>query len=159
MARKNKDDAEVTPDNVPVEPAAAVEENTTSVVEAPQTPQDIPLPAGQDVIIPPQDNTPPAEPAPTEEASEVVPVQPGPPAPRLGKLYRGDLFPAIKTPEMVEADRLLQLEHDHKDAVPLEVYFSLRGITDVGAQAARRRSTNVQQATMEKWDEIFKASF
>jgi len=90
----------------------------------------------------------------------VVEVRKPDPAPvgALGKQYRGDMFPAIKTPEMVERERQLQLEHDHPDAVPIEVYFSVRGIMDPGAQAARRRSTTVQQATMEKWDEIFKAS-
>ena len=52
-----------------------------------------------------------------------------------------------------------QAKYNHPDAVPIEVYFAVRGISDVGAQAARRRSTTVQQATLEKWDEIFGASF
>lgn len=94
-----------------------------------------------------------------DEEEEIEVTAPVPAALTLGKLYKGDQFPALKTPDMVERERLEQEKYNHPESVPIEVYFSVRGISDVGAQAARRRSTSVQQATMEKWDEIFKASF
>lgn len=78
---------------------------------------------------------------------------------KLGKQYKGDKFPAMKTPEMAAEEAAIQSQHDGENTVPLEVYFSVRGITDAGGQAARRRYTSVQQATLEKWDEIFKNAF
>lgn len=79
--------------------------------------------------------------------------------PKLGKQGKWDVFPAAMTVEQVKEAMSLQEQYNKPEAVPLEVYFVRRGIVDVGAQAARRAYTKVTSATIEDWDEIFKAAF
>jgi hypothetical protein len=74
---------------------------------------------------------------------------------QIGKQYKGDAFPAAKTPEMAKQEAAVQAQYDDKDAVPLLVYLQRKGIFRVEERAARQRFTTVRQATMEKWDEIF----
>lgn len=77
----------------------------------------------------------------------------------IGKQFKGDNFPAIKTPAQVEQESAEQAKMSTPDAVPLEVYFTLRGITDPGAMAARMRYTSLRSAPLEEWDAIFEKAF
>jgi hypothetical protein len=78
---------------------------------------------------------------------------------KLGKTDKRDEFPIVKTPETAAKESAAQSAFNQPGAVPLEVYFAVRQIKDPAARAARAAFTPVRLATIEAWDEIFKASF
>jgi len=73
----------------------------------------------------------------------------------LGKKFAGEKFPTVKSAEDVAAERELQKQFEHENAVPLSVYFTIRRITDPVKQAMMEAYTKVRKATLEAFDEIF----
>lgn len=79
--------------------------------------------------------------------------------PKTGKQYKGQVFVPITDPEVLLVEQAAQAPFDKPDAIPMEVYFSMRGIRNPVAQAAMRAFTNIRRATQADWDEIFKAYY
>lgn len=75
--------------------------------------------------------------------------------PKLGRLHKGDAFPALKTPEDVVEEQKIQAPFNDPEAIPLDAYFQLKGINDHARKAGMVAFTKVQQATLARWNEIF----
>lgn len=73
----------------------------------------------------------------------------------LGKKFAGEKFSTVKSADDIAAERKLQEDYAHENAVPLSVYFSNRRITDLTQQRMMESFTKVRKATMEAFDEIF----
>lgn len=115
-----------------------------------------------------KDTTPaPAEttPEPPVEEIEIIAEAKDEESPKasdvpVGKQHKGDAFPAAKSPDQIAQETAAQAEMDKEpECIPIEVFFSLRGINDPGARAARLRYTSLRNAPLEKWDEIFAKAF
>lgn len=92
----------------------------------------------------------PSPTSPKDEAPKFVAKQP-----KLGRSYRGEQFAAVKTSEQVDVETKLQQKHNKEGAIPIEAYFSLKGIMSPVMQAAYLRFTTIRNATPEAWEEIF----
>lgn len=77
--------------------------------------------------------------------------------PPIGKIYRGQQHAPLLTPEMAEEINAVQREYDHPDAMPVEAYFSLRGIKEPARVAGMLAYTKVRRATVYDWDLIFRS--
>lgn len=79
-----------------------------------------------------------------------------PDQPKIGKKYPGDRFPTSQSPEDVIADRKAQEPFaSMPDAVSLDAYFSIVGITNPVAQAGMRAYTKVRKAPVSEFKKIF----
>lgn len=74
----------------------------------------------------------------------------------LGKKTKNESFSTITTAEEVQANNALQKEYDDENAVPIESYFSIKGVRDPVAQAMMTAYTKVRHATVAAFDDIFK---
>lgn len=74
---------------------------------------------------------------------------------RLGKSYRGQTFVPIESPAGIAVRDAIQKDFDVVDAVPIEVYFRVRGYESPHVRAAMLAYTMVRRATLEAWDRIF----
>lgn len=74
-----------------------------------------------------------------------------------GKSYRRQASFPIRTEDDVKADIAAQTPFKDKEgAVPLEVYFAIRGFRDQTLRAAMQAYTKVRNATPSDYDEIFR---
>jgi len=76
--------------------------------------------------------------------------------PVVGRQFPGQQHYAVTLPEEEAARVELQKQYDDPNAVPLNVYFSVKQIRNPVMQASMRAYTKVERATVDAWDEIFR---
>lgn len=77
----------------------------------------------------------------------------------LGKKFPGEKFATVRSAETVAAEQLLEASHAHENAIPLTVYFSIRGHHDPVLQRMLFEFTSIRTATKDAFDTIFAKFF
>jgi hypothetical protein len=76
-----------------------------------------------------------------------------------GKKFAGERFSTIGSAEEIAANRELQKQYDHANAIPLSVYLVNKRITDPVQTKMMEAHTKVRKATTEAFDGIFKSYY
>lgn len=78
----------------------------------------------------------------------------------LGKKFPGEKFSTVRSTEDVIADHELQSQYaNESNAIPLSVYFVIRGHSDPVLQRMLESHTKVRTATKEAFDKLFHSFF
>lgn len=92
--------------------------------------------------------------APVADVPKVMSVET--PSTGLGKTWKGQKFPPVRSVESVRSDAVAQQPFNKPGAVAIEVYFATKGIRNPVQQAGMRAFTKIKRATIIDWDAIFK---
>jgi len=84
-------------------------------------------------------------PSDTRQSEEVI----------LGKKFPGEKFATIRSTEDIAVAQKLEAEHAHENAIPLTVYFNIRGHHDPVLQQMMLVYTPLRTATKEAFDKVF----
>lgn len=76
-------------------------------------------------------------------------------APAVGRKWKGEPFPAVKTVEQVQEENALRAQYADDNAMSIEAYFVHKRIRNPVMQAAMAAYTKVRKATVAAFDEIF----
>ena len=74
---------------------------------------------------------------------------------KVGKSYKGQQFPPVKTVEDVQVEIDAQKPFAKEGAISIETYFAIRGHRDPVLQASMLAFTLVRRATPDDFDTIF----